>query len=91
MIFNNLISEPTYVKLLITTPKIQEPFLNACFYCIDLTLTFSEDSQCITLIHRFMTQFFAEFSSCFFQRIFMQYIYFTLDKGVFYIVMLNVS
>ena len=45
MIFNNLISEPTYVKLLITTPKIQEPFLNVCFYCIDLTLTFSEDSQ----------------------------------------------
>ena len=38
-----------------------------------------------------MTQFFAEFSSCFFQRIFMQYIYFTLDEGVFYIVMLNVS
>jgi len=38
----------------------------------------------------FMTQFFAEFFSCFFNE-FMQYIYFTLDKGVFYIVMLNVS
>ena len=31
MIFNNLISEPTYVKLLITTPKIQEPFFKRLF------------------------------------------------------------